>query len=156
MEAASSTETVRCSSMGNGMKPSSGFPGANLLGSSLCSRSLNGERALEPSLLPRPILCPVHRAAPSPACELFSSALREMEAASAQKGSADIPDRVLRGILSCPGTGIPVGLGHHGGQRRMAGATLTPVLKSGNRVTSLEAFPEHWLRSPVLGFEHQR
>lgn len=90
------------------------------------------------------------------ACELFSSALREMAAASAQNGSADIPDGVLRGILSCPRTGIPAGLGHRRGQRRMAGATLTPILKSGNRVTSLEAFPEHWLHSPVLGFEHQR
>lgn len=39
-----------------------------------------------------------------------------MEAASAQRGSADIPARVLRGVLRCPGTVTPAGLGHRRGQ----------------------------------------
>lgn len=100
------------------MRPSSGLPGANLLGSSLCSRGpVNGALHCSPlCCLGQSCDLSTERRLPH-ACELFSSALRAMEAASAQRSSADIPARVLRGALRCPGTVIPAGLGHRRGQR---------------------------------------
>lgn len=84
-----------------GTPPSSGLPGANSLGSPLCSPDPgSGHRARAPPLLPRP-------ARPPCSCELFS-ALREREAASAEQASLAV------GFEASPAA---QGLGHRRGPR---------------------------------------